>query len=292
MLDRFVDAGGTLVDTADTYGRGESERVLAPWSHGAATTSCSRRRCASRPRPPGAGSVARPHPGGLRREPAASRRRRHRPLPGPRARSAVPLKETLEALDGLVRAGKVRAAGASNFPAWLLAWAVAPGPQVVGAVRVAAGAVLARRALRRDRGAAVLPRRRARRCPRAARRRLPHRPLPARHGDAARQPDYDRGRRPRGGPRAAGDRAQLPRRRAEATAAERGASVAQVAIARRWASTGSRRRSTGRAPWRTRCTCSAPRSSTSPPTSALGRGPRAAARPDPSDTLSRSGSTS
>ena len=37
----------------------------------------------------------------------------------------VPLEDTLEALDGLVRAGKVRALGASNFPAWLLAWAVA-----------------------------------------------------------------------------------------------------------------------------------------------------------------------
>jgi aryl-alcohol dehydrogenase-like predicted oxidoreductase len=37
----------------------------------------------------------------------------------------VPLEATLEALDGLVRAGKVRALGASNYPAWLLAWAVA-----------------------------------------------------------------------------------------------------------------------------------------------------------------------
>jgi aryl-alcohol dehydrogenase-like predicted oxidoreductase len=37
----------------------------------------------------------------------------------------VPLEDSLEALDGLVRAGKVRALGASNFPAWLLAWAVA-----------------------------------------------------------------------------------------------------------------------------------------------------------------------
>ena len=37
----------------------------------------------------------------------------------------MPLEETLEALDGLVRAGKVRALGISNFPAWLLAWAVA-----------------------------------------------------------------------------------------------------------------------------------------------------------------------
>jgi aryl-alcohol dehydrogenase-like predicted oxidoreductase len=37
---------------------------------------------------------------------------------------SVPLEDTLEALDGLVRAGKVRAIGASNYPAWLLAWAV------------------------------------------------------------------------------------------------------------------------------------------------------------------------
>jgi aryl-alcohol dehydrogenase-like predicted oxidoreductase len=36
----------------------------------------------------------------------------------------VPLEDTLEALDDLVRAGKVRALGASNYPAWLLAWAV------------------------------------------------------------------------------------------------------------------------------------------------------------------------
>src|SRR4029078_4842485 len=38
---------------------------------------------------------------------------------------SVPLEETLRALDDLVQAGKVRAIGASNFPAWLLAWAVA-----------------------------------------------------------------------------------------------------------------------------------------------------------------------
>ena len=37
----------------------------------------------------------------------------------------MPLEETLEALDGLVQAGKVRALGASNYPGWLLAWAVA-----------------------------------------------------------------------------------------------------------------------------------------------------------------------
>ena len=31
ILDRFVEAGGTLIDTADTYGDGRSERTLAHW---------------------------------------------------------------------------------------------------------------------------------------------------------------------------------------------------------------------------------------------------------------------
>jgi aryl-alcohol dehydrogenase-like predicted oxidoreductase len=126
MLDAFVDAGGTLVDTADTYGRGESERVLAPW--------LGRRRdnvvLATKVRfavdePPGEGLA----PDRIRAACDASLRRLgtdvidlyqvHAPDPD------VPLEETLEALGGLVRAGKVRALGASNFPAWLLAWAVA-----------------------------------------------------------------------------------------------------------------------------------------------------------------------
>jgi aryl-alcohol dehydrogenase-like predicted oxidoreductase len=31
ILDRFLEAGGNLLDTADTYGDGASERTLAPW---------------------------------------------------------------------------------------------------------------------------------------------------------------------------------------------------------------------------------------------------------------------
>lgn len=38
----------------------------------------------------------------------------------------VPLEQMLQALDGLVRSGKVRALCVSNFAGWLLAWAVAP----------------------------------------------------------------------------------------------------------------------------------------------------------------------
>ena len=47
MLDRFLDAGGTFIDTADVYGDGESERTLAPWLVGTAKESCSQQRCAS-----------------------------------------------------------------------------------------------------------------------------------------------------------------------------------------------------------------------------------------------------
>jgi aryl-alcohol dehydrogenase-like predicted oxidoreductase len=126
MLDRFVDAGGTFIDTADVYGDGASERTLAPW--------LARRRdevvVATKVRmpvsDPGGEGLA---PDRIRAACDASLRRLgidvidlyqvHAPDP------SVPLEETLEALDGLVRAGKVRALGASNYPAWLLAWAVA-----------------------------------------------------------------------------------------------------------------------------------------------------------------------
>jgi aryl-alcohol dehydrogenase-like predicted oxidoreductase len=126
MLDRFLEAGGNFVDTADTYDDGGSERTLAPW--------LARHRdevvLASKLRFP----VSDPGGQGLARERVAaacdaSLKRLevdvidlyqvHAPDPD------VPLEESLEALDGLVRAGKVRALGASNFPAWLLAWAVA-----------------------------------------------------------------------------------------------------------------------------------------------------------------------
>src|ERR671918_311134 len=120
MLDRFVDAGGTLVDTADVYGDGESERVLAPW--------LARRRdevvVATKLRfrtsdPPGEGLSA----DRVRAACDASLRRLGidvidlYQVHGPD--SSVPLEETLEALDSLVQAGKVRALGASNYPAWL-----------------------------------------------------------------------------------------------------------------------------------------------------------------------------
>lgn len=125
MLDRFVDAGGTFLDTADVYGDGESERTLAPWlaRHREKVVVATKVRFSVSD--PGGEGLA---PDRIRAACDASLRRLrldvidlyqvHAPDP------TVPLEEILAALNGLVQAGKVRALGASNFPAWLLAWSV------------------------------------------------------------------------------------------------------------------------------------------------------------------------
>src|SRR3954471_5389674 len=126
MLDRYLAAGGNFLDTADTYSDGVSEQTLAPWlaEHRDEVVLATKVRFAVS-EPPGAGLA----PDRIAAACDASLRRLgvdvidlyqvHAPDPD------VPLEDTLDALDGLVRAGKVRALGASNFPAWLLAWAVA-----------------------------------------------------------------------------------------------------------------------------------------------------------------------
>jgi aryl-alcohol dehydrogenase-like predicted oxidoreductase len=126
MLDRFRAAGGTFVDTADTYGDGASERTLAPWlaRHRDEVVIATKVRFSVSD--PGGEGLS---PDRVRAACDASLRRLgvdvidlyqvHAPDP------AVPIEDTLDALDGLVRAGKVRALGASNFPSWLLAWSIA-----------------------------------------------------------------------------------------------------------------------------------------------------------------------
>jgi aryl-alcohol dehydrogenase-like predicted oxidoreductase len=125
MLDAFVDAGHTFIDTADVYGDGAAERTLRPW--------LARRRddvvVTSKVRfavtEPGGEGLA---PDRIHAACDASLRRLGietidlYEIHAPDAR--VPLEEILQTLDELVRIGKVRALGVSNFPAWLLAWAL------------------------------------------------------------------------------------------------------------------------------------------------------------------------
>ena len=130
QLDRFTEAGGTMVDTADVYGGGRSEEIIGRWfaSRLADVTEpvvlATKGRMPVNGSPNGAGLSAR-H---LTRALEASLRRlglesvdlyqvhAYDPL--------TPLEETLRTLDQFIRAGKIRYYGLSNFTGWQLTKAV------------------------------------------------------------------------------------------------------------------------------------------------------------------------
>ena len=132
QFDRFLEAGGTMVDTADVYAGGRSEEIIGRWfaSRPADVTEpvvlATKGRFSSAPadRPNGAGLSAR-H---LTRALDASLRRLGVDavdLYQVHAYDALtPLEETLRTLDGFVRAGKIRYWGLSNFTGWQLTKAV------------------------------------------------------------------------------------------------------------------------------------------------------------------------
>jgi aryl-alcohol dehydrogenase-like predicted oxidoreductase len=126
ILDRFIDSGGTMIDTADVYSAwapghrgGESETLIGEWL----------RRRGSREGVLIASKVGMLHShGGGKLEPwriekaaEASLKRlgvdsidlyyAHQDDP------ETPMEDVIEAFDRLVKAGKVRALGASNFTA-------------------------------------------------------------------------------------------------------------------------------------------------------------------------------
>jgi aryl-alcohol dehydrogenase-like predicted oxidoreductase len=130
QLDRFVEAGGTLVDTADVYTAGAAETIVGRWLADRPADVRDRVVLATKgrfPMGPGANDL------GL------SRRHLSRALDASLRRLGVeavdlyqvhswdpltPLAETLTFLDDAVRAGKVHAVGLSNFTAWQLQKAV------------------------------------------------------------------------------------------------------------------------------------------------------------------------
>jgi aryl-alcohol dehydrogenase-like predicted oxidoreductase len=127
MLDCFAEAGGNFVDTADVYGQGTSESVTGRW-----LTRQDRDQwvIATKARfPTGAGvndlGLGRKH---IIASVDASLRRLqtdHIDLFQVHAwDQGTPLEETLTTLDGLVRQGKIRYLGASNFSGWQLQKAV------------------------------------------------------------------------------------------------------------------------------------------------------------------------
>jgi aryl-alcohol dehydrogenase-like predicted oxidoreductase len=118
VIDAALDAGVTLLDTADIYGGGKSEELLGRVLEGRREAVVLATKFGM---DMGDGKGPRGSAGYVRQALAASLRRLrtdvidlywyHRPD------GVTPIAETLSALDELVQAGKVRAIGASNFNA-------------------------------------------------------------------------------------------------------------------------------------------------------------------------------
>jgi aryl-alcohol dehydrogenase-like predicted oxidoreductase len=130
VLDAFVAAGGTLVDTADVYTAGASEEIVGRWLRERPRDVTEPVVLATKGRFP---MGTAPNTSGL------SRRHLTRALDASLARLGVecvdlyqvhafdawtPLEETLRTLDGFVRAGKIHYYGLSNFTGWQLTKAV------------------------------------------------------------------------------------------------------------------------------------------------------------------------
>jgi aryl-alcohol dehydrogenase-like predicted oxidoreductase len=130
QLDRFAEAGGTFVDTADVYSAGESERIIGHWYASRPADVTDRIVLATKGRFPMADE---PNGAGL------SARHLTRALDASLTRLGVdavdlyqahawdpltPLEETLRTMDGFVRGGKIRYYGFSNFTGWQLTKAV------------------------------------------------------------------------------------------------------------------------------------------------------------------------
>ncbi|HSK06588.1 MAG TPA: aldo/keto reductase [Acidimicrobiia bacterium] len=128
MLDRYVDSGGVFLDTADVYTRGVSEEIIGRWlarRGGAADLLIATKARFSMSDSPADRGAGRAH---LERAIEASLRRLgvdHVDLYQIHAWDPdTPIEETLETLDDMVIAGKVRWVGVSNFLGWQLERAV------------------------------------------------------------------------------------------------------------------------------------------------------------------------
>lgn len=124
LMDRFAERGGIFLDTADAYSTGASEEIVGRWMKKRDNRDdvvLATKVYGTMGPGPNDGGLSRLH---IQRGCEASLARLqtdvidlyqiHRWDPN------VPVEETLDALDGLVRAGKVRYVGCSNLAGWQL----------------------------------------------------------------------------------------------------------------------------------------------------------------------------
>ncbi|MPV35728.1 aldo/keto reductase [Georgenia subflava] len=130
QLEAFLEAGGNLVDTAASYGDGESERVIGHLLDGSVDREdmvlVSKAGVRTRRTPDGAGVVDASRGSLLDTLDATLGRLGTDHLDLWLVQTpdlATPLAETLDALDHAVRTGRTRYVGLSNYPAWTTAQA-------------------------------------------------------------------------------------------------------------------------------------------------------------------------
>lgn len=121
MLDRFVAAGGTFIDTADVYSAGVSETILGRWLAGRSRDDLviATKVYGTMGPGPNEGGAGRKHI--LSAVEASLRRLGTDYIDLYQVHvfdDGTPLEETLSTLDRLVHSGKVRFIGCSNFSGW------------------------------------------------------------------------------------------------------------------------------------------------------------------------------
>ena len=135
VMDAFVEAGGNFIDTADVYSRwapgnpgGVSEEIIGRWMQARGNRQQIVLATKARGRmwdgPDGEG-LSRAHL--IKACEDSLRRLQTDTIDLYQTHwfdEEVPIDETLRALDDLVRQGKVRTVGCSNYPAWRLAKAL------------------------------------------------------------------------------------------------------------------------------------------------------------------------
>lgn len=129
QLDTFLDAGGTVVETADVYGGGDAERIVGSWLAAKPAHERANVFLAGKGRFP-VGVTAR--------DAGLSRRHLSRALDASLRRLGcdhidlyqlhawdplTPLEESLGFLEDAVRSGKISYGGLSNFTGWQIALA-------------------------------------------------------------------------------------------------------------------------------------------------------------------------
>lgn len=127
VLNRFVEAGGNFIDTANVYGRGVSETILGKWLAQQPRESLVIASKVRFPMGEGVNEIGLSRKHILASVDASLQRLQTDYIDLFQVHCwdfGAPLEETLSTLDTLVKQGKVRYLGASNYAGWQLQKAV------------------------------------------------------------------------------------------------------------------------------------------------------------------------